>query len=602
MTRKHSPSPLCEPCLAEIVFDQSEQRCVTRCRKAVERACLILLVLFTPVAASRVFAAESGDPAPLLSRSDEAAFDRRLRSYLDRDFPCQVTLVVARGQQIAIEGKVGSEPGELSLVEVPIFSDVAEVKTFGTIEPIRANAEGRFYFTFDRIAKRTGHARDRLFSRWAVARKAGDSYTLLSHACYVGLVESMWDLPEEKPRGRKGLGALSAGRPVSDIEDLGIAGATVNIVLNGFMRTTPSERRTAFDYASRTWYADNNAIAQLDSAMMEGAKRRLIISAIILVNQAGKSADPEYGRLVAHPDAHPSGHFAMPNVASEEGHAAYSAALDFLARRYSRPDNKFGRIHHWIVHNEVDAAWEWTNAGEKSALRYLDLYHRSMRTMHLIARQYNPHAKAFISLTHYWTQKASPHFYPSRDLLELLLEFSRAEGDFDWAIAHHPYPESLLNPRTWEDKHSQFSFNTPQITFKNIEVLDAWVRQTKTFYLGTQRRTVHLTEQGPNSPDYGEKALIEQAAAMAYLWMKLKRLDSIELFHYHNWVDNRGEGGLRIGLRRFPDDEREPLGKKPVWHVFRALDTPDEEKATEFAKAIIGIADWSEIQYRGEIK
>ena len=67
-------------------------------------------------------------------------------------------------------------------------------------------------------------------------------------------------------------------------------------------------------------------------------------------------------------------------------------------------------------------------------------------------------------------------------------------------------------------------------------------------------------------------------------------------------MDNRGEGGLRIGLRRFPDDTDEPLGKKPIWYVYQALGTPKEAEATAFAKPIIGIQDWSEIRHKGEIK
>jgi hypothetical protein len=83
---------------------------------------------------------------------------------------------------------------------------------------------------------------------------------------------------------------------------------------------------------------------------------------------------------------------------------------------------------------------------------------------------------------------------------------------------------------------------------------------------------------------------------MAYAWNKIRDLPSIEVFHYHNWIDHRGEGGLRIGLRRFRDDKEDPAGKKPIWHVYRALGTPDEAKATEFAKQVIGIRDWNEVR------
>lgn len=215
----------------------------------------------------------------------------------------------------------------------------------------------------------------------------------------------------------------------------------------------------------------------------------------------------------------------------------------------------------------MNAGWVWTNAGEKSALLY-------------------------------WGAPPTPRIYAGRDLLDLLLDFGRAEGDFAWAIAFHPYPQNLFEPRVWEDDQVSFSPGTPKITFKNLEVLDAWVKQPRTRFLGKTVRTVHLSEQGLNARNYENKSLRDQAAGMAYAWNKLKHLSSIEVFHYHNWVDNRGEGGLRLGLRRFPDDKDEPLGKKPIWFVYQALETPSEDAVTAPYKAVVGVANWSHVRHR----
>ena len=321
-----------------------------------------------------------------------------------------------------------------------------------------------------------------------------------------------------------------------------------------------------------------------DRALQYAAQRHIIVSAILLVPKASSSSDPTV-KLMAHPDADPAGVYAMPNVASPEGLQTYAAALNFLAERYSRPDKKYGRVHHWIMQNEVDAGWVWTNAGEKSELTFMDLYNKSMRTMYLIARQYNPHAKVFFSLTHYWNETEDTHFYLPRHMLSELVSYSHAEGDYEWAIAYHPYPESLFKPRTWEDKKVTFSIDTPFITFKNIEVLNAWAQEPGTFYRGVKRRTIYLSEQGFNSPDYSQKSLTDQAAALAYAWKKIEPLDAIEGMQYHNWVDSSGEGGLRIGLRKFPEDHDDPMGKKPIWYLYQKLGTPEEDMASAICSA-----------------
>ena len=89
---------------------------------------------------------------------------------------------------------------------------------------------------------------------------------------------------------------------------------------------------------------------------------------------------------------------------------------------------------------------------------------------------------------------------------------------------------------------------------------------------------------------------------MAYVWKKLAPLDSITAFQYHNWIDNRNEGGLRIGLRRFPDDESAPLGKKPIWHLYQDLGTPREAHASAPYLETIGIPQWSDILHTDTIR
>ena len=540
-------------------------------------------------------------------RKAELLRDGHLRAYLRHTYPCEITRVSVSAQQVVVSGRLnGESAAEIYLVEAPLYSDITEAQTLATRIPPNAHKIGQgvgshFEVTVERRRPTSGGVFDRLLSRWAVAKRTGSTFTLLSHARYADYVQPLYDLPEEKPRNKKGIGGFTTGRPIGDVADLDLSAATVNVVLNSLFATTPGPGRSEFMYGGRTWYAEDRNMAELDRTLQATAAHHLVVSAIILLGQGGNAPPDSFSRRVAHPDADPSGIFVMPNVVSEDGLTAYAAALDFLARRYSRPDAKYGRIHHWILHNEVNAGWVWTNAGEKTPLLYTDLYHRSLRVAQLIARQYNSHAKAFISLEHHWNVRPT-HIYAGREILDLLLDFSAAEGDFDWAIAYHPYPQNLFDPRVWADNEVDFTFDTPKITYKNLEVLDAWVRQPRARFLGKTLRTVHLTEQGLNSMDYSDKSLRDQAAGMAYAWNKYKDLATIEVFDYHNWVDNRGEGGLQIGLRKFPDDKADPLGRKPIWYVYQALGTAREAEVTEFAKAIVGIKDWSEIRHHGVIQ
>lgn len=551
------------------------------------------IVLREPTAREREMAARKE-----ARRAQLAAQDKRLVAYLSQRFPCAVSSVTADSSRIEVTGSVAGATGAVYLAEAPLWEDVTALQSSPTLIPIREGSEFRL------SVPRMDGARDRLTSRWAVVRKDGAGLILQSSARYIDVLRQAPETPPVRPRTKKGLGGfwIHSDALTKDLDDLGISAVTVNILLNNLFATTPGPGWSPFQYEGRTYYARDEAVQGYDRILAEPAKRGIVVSAIILIAQGYNAPEGSWSRIVAHPDAHPSGIFVMPNMESREAVEAYAAALDFLARRYGRPGSEHGRIHHWILHNEVNAGWVWTNAGEKTDTLYMDLYHRSMRLAQLIARQYDPNAKAFISLEHHWNYTPEPRFYTGRRLLDLLLEYCAVEGDFDWGLAFHPYPDSLLVPRTWEDAHTTFALDTPKITFRNLEVLDAWAAQKRTWFRGTTPRTIHCTEQGLNSPDYSEKSLREQAAGMAYAWKKLKASRAIEAFQYHAWIDNRGEFGLRIGLRKFADEPGDPYGKKPIWEVYRAMGTPDEDRVLDPYKAVIGIRDWDEILHKGPIR
>jgi len=531
-------------------------------------------------------------------KEQDAKLHAGLEKYLAADFPSALEKIIVTDQKINIIGRSVSTPGTY-LCEVPPDMDVTLEQEF---EKAIAIKDARFVIEQDRYENRKGIRYDKLLSKWVLAEKQDDGYRLVSHARYADEINSMYDLPDEKPAGKKGLGGFSTRRGhVEDLEDLDITSATVNIWFMRFMHTRPAEDRIRHDYNGTSYYFDKWAVEIFDSTFRTTSRRNIIVAAILLVDKVENCADPEIGRLLQHPDMDPAGIYSMPNMTNPESVNCYAAALDFLASRYSRPDEKYGRIHHWIMHNEVDAGWVWTNMGEKTDLVFMDAYVKSMRMCYNIARKYNPHSEVFITLTHYWAWTSDPHYYPSKDLMEILLDYTRAEGDFEWALAHHPYPESLREPKTWLDQKVQFDFNTPLITFKNLEVLDAWIKLPEVLYRGEFKRTLWLSENGTNSPTYSEQDLKEQAAGFAYTWKKFKTLDGIDGFQWHNWFDGRGEGGLRIGLRRFPDDETDPGGRKPAWFCYQAADSENEDEVFDPYKELIGIEEWDQLIYRGEI-
>lgn len=531
--------------------------------------------------------------------ANDLLLESNLKKYLSANFSSQITEVKVSPSMITIHGNYSGE-GNARLCEIMPSDQLTETGKFRYTYSLESPS---FTVDLDRFAVRDGIEYDRVLSKWVIAKIGDQSDEIISHARYADEISSTQNMTAQRPAGRKGLGGYSVNRGFgTDLDDLQITSVTVNIAFTQFMYLQSRGGSIVHTYGDKTYYFDQSRVEELDRTMQTAQSKNIVVAAIILVQKASQCADPEIGQLLQHPDFTSEGIYTMPNMTTPASVNCYAAALDFLASRYCRSDNSHGRIHHWIMHNEVDAGLSWTNMGEKPMLVYMDTYIKSMRLCYNITREYDANSEVFGSFTHSWAEAAGSKYYATKDMLKILQDYSNAEGDFQWGLAYHPYPQDLNEPKTWNDTKATFSMNSPLVTFKNLEVLDAWIRKSENKYKGTIKRTLWLSENGTNSRTYSDTDLKEQAAGFAYVWKKMKTLNGIDAMQWHNWIDNRSEDGLRIGLRRFPDDESDPGGRKPVWFTYQAADTEQEDAVFEPYKAVIGIQNWDELRYPGLIQ
>lgn len=518
-----------------------------------------------------------------------AAFETELKSMVAADYPARIERVEATDRTIRVTIQAEADGEDFLLCEVPLYQSPVGRQDFvwqKRVPPQR----GVQTIEIDRLRGR----HDRVFSSWILMRKTPAGLVPASHQRFVDTIPAQWSLTRDRPLSKKGTVGMHGGNKFQydDYKALGIHNATKNLFFAEFVRTTPQPDTMPHEFNGTTVHILRNYLESLDRAMLEMDQLKIVVSAIILIPK---------NTPMSHPDCAPAGIYAMPNVVEESGWNSYAAVLDFLAQRYMRPDRKYGRITHWILHNEVDSGWIWTNAGDKPLYTYLDLHYRSMRTAQSVIRRYGDAGDVLISLTHYWTIAHNAKCYKPKEVIDLLAKRSSQEGDFDWGLAYHPYPENLRDPRTWLDKTATFDFQTKRITPKNLEVLDAYMRRKSMLHDG-KVRTIVLSEQGSNSPKHDDQSYRDQAAGLVYTWLKFRDLDAIESYVHHQWMDHPQEGGLNLGLRRHSKSTDPEESKKPAWEIWRKLGTPQEDEAFEFAKPIIGIKDIAEVRFRGTIK
>ncbi len=308
--------------------------------------------------------------------------------------------------------------------------------------------------------------------------------------------------------------------------------------------------------------------------------------------------DPRLSRIV-RPAAAKQAPYGITgfNVSDPDGRHYFQACVGMLAERFSRRDERFGRVAGYIVGNEVNSHAEWYNIGPAPMAKVAREYLLAVRLAHAAVRKHSSDARVYISLEHHWTARGNADplcACPGRGLLDEMNRLSKEGGDFDWHIAFHPYPANLFDPRTWLDKAALPNADTPKITFKNLEQLIAYLRRPQMLCHGKPRRVI-LSEQGFHTPD-GPDGQTLQAAGYCYGWIKASRLDGIDAFILNRHVDNAQEGGLRLGLwTRRSGTIATPESKKKIYEVFRLADSPEWEKTFRFALPVIGIHSWDEV-------
>jgi hypothetical protein len=435
--------------------------------------------------------------------------------------------------------------------------------------------------------------RDRLFAKFE-RRSSGKALGPAQH------VTDFSALPQRK----NSLGSLANKKGIAcllNVEDgkaLGFGQSNQNIDIGRLIDWQSVEPKLSFEFEGRKIGLRPAAVAVLDRELqaLHAAKMRVTG---ILGNYVPKtmSRTSPLVHPLTDPATVPEGPAAF-NTATEEGVFFYRAILHWLVDRYTREDAPFGQIAGLVIGNEVQNHWGWYHLGAVEPEVLLREYSVALRIADLATRSVHADFPIFISLDHHWTLTATTdrtHDFTGLEVLEGVHERARREGDFPWNLAHHPYPENLRQPSFWNDRSAPLRFDAPRITFHNLEVLPAFLRQPRFLFEGKPRRIV-LTEQGFDCPPGPDGELV-QAAAFALAWKKVQALPGIESFLYHRHVDHPHENRLLFGIREHDGSANvNGVGRaRKLWDVVQKAGTPEEEAAFAFALPIVGRKDWSDV-------
>ena len=238
-----------------------------------------------------------------------------------------------------------------------------------------------------------------------------------------------------------------------DIRVLGLRQTMCNINLPALMTLSPAEDDIAYEHDGKTYYFLRERIEKLDETMITACRSGLLVTMILLNSPRLFESTGEKALLdkCLHPGYDwnsPGAYISAFNMRTEEGQGLFRAFVEFLTERYTRADEKYGRVGGAVISNEVNSQYVWGNAGEMTVEDYAAEYLMAMRQAWLCGRKHCAYFRVYLSLDQHWCGSVhNPRFplryYEGRKVVEALAAHEKASGEFPWNMAYHPYPEDL---------------------------------------------------------------------------------------------------------------------------------------------------------------
>ena len=441
-------------------------------------------------------------------------------------------------------------------------------------------------------------AQDRLYSSFILAAFDGSSYHEISHRHYITNPEILAPNQADFPRTttKKGLN-LDPGM-LDDAFDLGVKYVSTNIAFSMILG-----QGIDYEYDGEIYHFNKAIIEDYDKIISAYSNKGMVVTAILLNNWNPAAPDLIYPGTTKSDHAY----YYMFNAETEKGFKQTRAIASFLAEHYNGSNPDYGKVSNWIIGNEINCQL-WNYMGPADVSTYVNAYQKAFRTFYTAIKSTSANDRIYFSLSFNWgspyEDQSCPN-YKGKDIVDYFNSIANREGQIDWGLAYHPYPDPLTEPEFWNDGETgrvTSDINTPVLNFANLNVLTDYFNREELKAPSGHVRHIILTEQGFSSQSQSRGNVSDiQAAAFAYSYYLVDSNPYIDAYLLSRQVDAPVEvnQGLSCGLWECDMNQPDQIvatKRKKIWQVFRDIDKKkDTLESSEFAKEILGIQKWSEI-------
>ena len=458
------------------------------------------------------------------------------------------------------------------------------------------NISASFNFT---ISSNYSSTPDRIYNKFVAAVYDGTKFTIVSNMYHVTNPEAVATDTKDFPYSLTKKGLRIEIDNLDDAMELGVKHAGVDILFQSIIG-----EGIDYTYDGKTYHFSSAVIAGYDKTISAMSGKSITITAVILNRYSSETPELNYAGV----DSSNNATHTMFNVHTQDGYEKTRAIISFLAQRYDGSNPNYGRISNWVIGNEINNQKDWNYMGATDLNTYVQTYEDVFRVFYTAIKSHSANDRVYFSLDQNWNNPAYKDGklkYGGKEVVDTFNSIANVQGQIDWGLAFHPYPYPITEPDFWNEDTSivQDSFDSPVITFKNINYLTDYFAQDQLKKKDGSVRHIILTEQGftAYSTKQGKDVTDIQAAAYAYSYYIVDSNPYIDAYLLSREVDAPSEVnvGLKFGLWECDMNQPNAIAetkRRKIWAVFKNIDKKATTlENTEFAKSIIGIDKWSDV-------
>ncbi|MBQ7300613.1 MAG: hypothetical protein IJW77_12330 [Clostridia bacterium] len=415
---------------------------------------------------------------------------------------------------------------------------------------------------------------ERLRAKYVLALGEGADYRVIGEA-YVNNPEVLAENTAARAEASTMKGLVVSGALTADAQALGIGHAVIPISADRYITSVGGDPQYACATAGQTTYFDPTAIAQLDAlvASLERSNTRIIFRFLLDGTDRGTT----------EPAA------ALYAEAAVDGAAGYGFTMD-TKLAYQTVNNLFTYFAEryaadaaspidFIVGYQVNEWVGWYNLGYSAEQieAQVGAYAAVFRLADLALRAQSANSRVYLPLSNLWATGRP-----------FLSAFAAEMGtDAAWSVAVSPYASNALDDSIWDDTGAKDDPYSTYLTMNNIGILGRFLDETPYLYQKKPRAVIidDFAVHGTSGDDASQE---RQAASFVYAYYQAASAGFIDAFIWHRVMDGAGEQ-CSLGLRQL---DAQP---KPVYELFRVIDTQQGAKAAEQYAKIVGGRKWSSI-------